>query len=71
MRSPSTQRKNTVRRAPTLGGVEEKECDDDDGDHLKPLRHGRILECPWHAFRDARRDADMVRVTVSTSVTIQ
>jgi chitin synthase len=30
MRNPSTRRKNTVRRAPTLGDVEEKERDDDD-----------------------------------------
>ena len=34
MRAPSTRRKNTIKRTPTLGDIDEKEREDDDGNAL-------------------------------------
>ena len=50
MRAPSTRRKNTVRRAPTLGDVEEKERDDDDAG---PTTLNNSSPCVTGEFRSA------------------
>ncbi|KAH9984858.1 glycosyltransferase family 2 protein [Russula vinacea] len=50
MRNPSTRRKNTVRRAPTLGDVEEKERDDDDAG---PTTLNNSSPCVAGEFRSA------------------
>ncbi len=50
MRNPLTRRKNTVRRAPTLGGVEEKERDDDD---TAPTTLNNSSPCVAGGFRSA------------------
>ena len=50
MRNPSTRRKNTVRRAPTLGDVEEKERDDDDA---APTTLNNSSPCVAGEFRSA------------------
>jgi chitin synthase len=50
MRAPSTRRKNTVRRAPTLGDVDEKERDDDDA---APTTQNGSGPCIAGEFRSA------------------
>jgi chitin synthase len=49
MRNPSTRRKNTVRRVPTLGDVEEKEHDDD----AAPTTLNNSSPCVAGEFRSA------------------
>ncbi|KAH9045953.1 glycosyltransferase family 2 protein [Lactarius hengduanensis] len=50
MRAPSTRRKNTVRRAPALGDVEEKDRDDDDA---APTTLNGSSPCVAGEFRSA------------------
>ncbi|KAI9438359.1 glycosyltransferase family 2 protein [Lactarius indigo] len=50
MRAPSTRRKNTVRRAPTLGDVEEKDRDEDDA---APTTLNGSSPCVAGEFRSA------------------
>jgi chitin synthase len=54
VRNHSTRWKNTVKHAPTLGDVEEKECDDDD---MAPTILNNSSPCVAGEFRSARRDA--------------
>jgi hypothetical protein len=54
MRNPSTRRKNTDKRAPTLGDIEEKKRDDDD---VAPTTLNSSSPCVAGKFQSARRDA--------------
>ncbi|KAI0049900.1 glycosyltransferase family 2 protein [Auriscalpium vulgare] len=51
MRAPSTRRKNTVKRSPALGDIDEKDRDDDDGAHSTTLNNAS--PCVAGEFRAA------------------